>query len=93
LHAQNAIMHAVENKMPVLRVSNTGWTCSINGVGQVVSKKDTRFDQESFFVYKIIPKAAKSFYSKIGDVFCLLCLCFVIISVVWAFLYGRRNET
>ncbi len=94
MHAQNAIMHAVENRIPVIRAANTGWACYISPIGVIDGfgmeqwlgsfiKKGINFqsfNRRAYRVYQFEPiKTHRSIYSIIGDVFCWLCIFVVII--------------
>ena len=88
LHAQNSIMSAVENRMPVVRVSNTGWTCSIDRVGRVVMPSSSEFNSAKNFLFTVYPRGNAGWRFLSGDFFCLIALGFVIIFMLFD---HRRN--
>ena len=92
LHAQNTIMHAVENKMPILRAANTGWTILIDAVGRPSEKRVHHFNEAKVFLHKLIPRMKTSIYSRIGNVFSLMCSCFVIINWMLSLNLRKKNE-
>ena len=81
MHAQNAVLHAVENRRPVLRVANTGWTVAIDAFGRVMAGGRVPFNRAEVARFAVRPGKAKTAAYFIGDSFCLLCLGFVIITL------------
>jgi apolipoprotein N-acyltransferase len=79
-HAQASVFRAVENRIPVVRATNTGLSCFISPEGRILASVE---DQgEEIFVtghkmHEIIlgaagTKSALSFYARFGDIFALL---------------------
>ena len=79
-HCQSAVFRAVENRVNVIKCSNTGVSCFINPTGKIFSKfskKGKDIFVEGYFTQKIVvEKRAQSFYTRFGDVFALFCLLF-----------------
>lgn len=80
MHGQHSIMRAVENGLPVVRVSNTGWSCLIDPKGRVVDGSLESLGRRMFFEYRIPPGTRRTLYNIIGDTFCWLCMAFVIMT-------------
>ena len=53
LHAQNAIIHAVENGYPVVRVANSGWSCMIDPYGRI-SPRERKLSEEASFQHTLV---------------------------------------
>ena len=79
MHGQNSIMRAAENRMPIVRVANTGWTALIDRYGQVKSMHEPWFNTTAIVSYEVSPYAERTLYSRIGDLFAVFCCLFVII--------------
>ena len=84
MHAQNEIMRAVENRQPIIRAANSGWSCVIESDGRVraLTKKKPFLNKAGFFIFHVLPNHQPTFYNKYGDIFALMCLVFVIINFV-----------
>jgi apolipoprotein N-acyltransferase len=80
-HAQNAVIHAAENYLPVLRASNSGWSMVVDADGKVDSSGDPGFNQKMVRVYNL--KTASETQTLGGGKilrfgFWLFCVAFVI---------------
>jgi len=87
LHAQASIMRAVENRVPVVRCTNSGWSCFINKLGRIVNfvEKDGKVVfSESFATSYIYPSVKKTFYTKKGDYFPICSIIFCLVSLLSA---------
>ena len=93
LHAQNAVMHAVENSISVIRVSNSGWSCYIDPHGRINNIENPQMNQRTAMVFSVSEGEAVTFYNLIGDTFCGLCLCFVIMNLImgWRGRVGKND--
>jgi apolipoprotein N-acyltransferase len=74
---QASVFRAVENRVFVVRVANTGFSCIIDDKGKVLEKVQVLNGKETFvtgvqtgMVYK---SGHHSLYTKIGDVFVVAC--------------------
>jgi apolipoprotein N-acyltransferase len=79
MHTQSAVMHAVENRMPIVRAANTGWSVYIDGYGRISNIKNRKTNERATFFHVVKRDKGKTFYNKIGHIFPCLCVCFVII--------------
>ncbi|MCA1614270.1 MAG: hypothetical protein LC800_09065 [Acidobacteria bacterium] len=71
-HLANAVFRAVENRRPVLRVTNTGITARISPRGEVSDATESfRPDVRTWTVARAT--GGKSFYTRHGDLFVALC--------------------
>ena len=92
-HAAHSVLRAVENRRPVIRCSNNGWTGWIDELGRIQAVLDVPDEGihgkgELLMDVKIRPAfhGQHSFFTKHGDWFVLLCATFVIL----AFLYSGK---
>lgn len=92
-HLANAVLRAVENGRPVVRVTNTGLTALIDARGKV--HEQTSPFQTDVRVWKVAPASgAVTFYTKYGDVFVHLCAAIALGFIVATLLIemkGRRR--
>jgi apolipoprotein N-acyltransferase len=82
MHLDNAIFRAVENRMALVRATNTGMSCGVLSTGEVVAcvtAADGRQVMVDGFLIMDVPvkgdagAGALTFYTKYGDVFAMLC--------------------
>ncbi len=81
-HAEASVFRAVENRVNVVRATNTGFSCFISPEGKVLGS--VKENGEEIFVTghkacELILRKGRSFYTRFGDVFAFFCilLCFV----------------
>jgi apolipoprotein N-acyltransferase len=87
-HLANTVFRAVENGRPVIRVTNTGITASITTFGDVMDATEGfRPDVRTWAVYK--SREGKTFYTRFGDLFVMLC---AVISLVAVVVSWRKRE-
>jgi apolipoprotein N-acyltransferase len=73
-HAANAIFRAVENRVPLIRSTNTGFTCVIGPHGNIIASARA-FETGILRVsVPIPPPRAPTFYTKHGDIFAFSCI-------------------
>ncbi len=71
-HAQASVFRAVENRVPVIRSTNTGLSCFITAEGRIVSSVKHEGEEIMVSGYKsddIILRKGRPLYTKIGDLF------------------------
>ena len=74
-HLILSVPRAVETRRYLLRSTNTGISAVIDPVGRVVSKTDT-FVQTNLISEVGLMEGKKTLYTRVGDVFPLVCLVF-----------------
>ncbi|HEV2881070.1 MAG TPA: apolipoprotein N-acyltransferase [Pyrinomonadaceae bacterium] len=79
-HLANAVLRAVENRRPVLRVTNTGISAHISPQG-VVSDATGSFQPATRTWTITRSNAGKTFYTRHGDLFVALCAAFSILMI------------
>jgi len=74
-HMAHAVFRTVETRLPLLRCTNTGITCSIDAKGRIKQTLEPR--TEGFHVAQVHPAAPDrklTFYTRHGDRFAQACL-------------------
>ena len=81
-HAQASVFRAVENRVPVVRSTNTGFSCFISSTGAILSRVQDK-GREIFVTghqtQDLFLRRRLSFYTRFGDVFMavVFLLCFL----------------
>ena len=76
-HAIQSVFRAIENRVPVIRSTNTGLTCSIDLYGRI-RKRYPRFQMGVLEDDVLFPNEGKTFYTRHGDWLAWLGLVYVI---------------
>jgi apolipoprotein N-acyltransferase len=71
-HLVMEAMRAVENRVPLVRAANTGFSAVVDIDGQIRSR--TNLYETSFLVEDLVWPQVTSFYATYGDVFVWLCV-------------------
>jgi len=91
-HAQNSVFRAVENRVNVVRATNTGYSCFIDQKGAILADvsddSGERLFISGFKSFDIVLTKTNTFYTQYGDIFAYLCL---IASILY-FAVFRRKE-
>lgn len=91
-HLANAVLRAVENRRPVLRVTNTGISAHISPRGEVSDA--TGSFQPATRTWTIARSMqGKTFYTRHGDLFVALCAVFSIALLATTFRFTGRSKT
>lgn len=94
-HAQGSVFRAVENRVAVVRAANTGLSCFIDHRGVITESVSDYTGEEIFidgFITKEIrPVFAKTFYTKFGDVFAVICSVLALIGFL-VYSFKRRGR-
>ncbi len=93
-HMANSVFRCIENRVPMIRVTNTGMTCLIDAAGRIRDKlaPDGGALTEGFFIAEVVtagPGMSPSFYTKHGDVFAVSCAVLVLACFVLVAARGR----
>jgi len=92
-HLQTLILRCIENRVPMVRCSNTGISAYIDSLGQV-AWKTLGPGEEGFAVWRIDFDPRQTFYARYGDVFIYLCMVAVATALLTRlparFVGGRR---
>ena len=94
-HAQGSVFRAVENRVPVVRAANTGFSCFIDHRGVITESVSDYAGEEifidGFIVGEIRPTFSKTFYTKFGDVFAVICSALALIGF-FVYSFKRRSK-
>ena len=95
-HAAHSVLRAVENRRPVLRCGNGGWSGWIDAYGTV---RETLLDERGSVYFRGGGSYTvshfeewmrrQSFYTRHGDWFVILCLAFMLLASLCAFFSHR----
>lgn len=85
-HFMLSIFRAIENRIPIVRATNTGITAFVDNTGKIV--KRTKLFKAAILTDNVKIKKYSTFYRKFGDVFAILCC---IISVFFIISIFRRK--
>jgi apolipoprotein N-acyltransferase len=83
-----AAMRAVETKVPMVRVANTGISAMIEPTGQITArtplfKRGTEIERVSWMPRETV-------YAMVGDLFAEICFALATIALIVAYLRPRR---
>jgi len=87
-HAINALFRAVETKLPLLRVANTGVTCVIDRYGRMTQilrdPHGSMFFEGVLLSQLSVPRdPVLTFYTRYGDWFSFVCLGLMALAILW----------
>ena len=94
MHAQSEVFRAVENRVPIVRVSNSGWSCVIDPYGEIkpLINKTPKLNKAGFYLFSVQPNRQSTFYNQYGDIFAVTCLGFVIINFILEAVFFIRKK-
>ncbi len=95
-HLANSVFRAAETKLPMVRVANTGVTCFIDHLGRITetlrSADGSTFIEGFLFGTVQVPlDPQKTFYTRHGDLFALVCF-FGSLVALQVHLFTARRE-
>ncbi len=82
-HAQASVFRAVENRVPVVRSTNTGLSCFISAEGRILSSVSEKGEEIMVAGYKtqdLVLRRVRTFYTRFGDIFMLLVAALLVLS-------------
>jgi len=88
-HLQLARFRSIENRMPMVRATNSGVTAIVSPTGELSSELDT-FTRDMIIANIPLP-VIKTFYTAYGDIFAILCLISVTVLLAWRMIEYYRN--
>lgn len=92
MHAQNAVMRAVETGVEIVSVGNTGWTGRIDALGVMGSNDQLPLQTTASGIFYVEGHSRSTIYSRIGDFFAEACGLFVIIFSIFELRRARRQS-
>jgi apolipoprotein N-acyltransferase len=81
-HLMDALPRAVENRVPLIRCTNSGVSVMVSASGRLLTPMTPLF-QEAVLTADIHPTQLTSFYARFGDVFGWLCTLAALGLIVW----------
>lgn len=87
-HLQLARFRTIENRLSMIRATNSGVTAVVSPTGKLTRQLPTF--RRGMIVTDIALPEIKTFYTAYGDVFAVLCLVSVVISLGWREIKRRR---
>ncbi len=86
-HLSMTVFRAVENRLPLIRAANTGFSAFIRPQGEIIALS-TLFNEKTLKASIDIPNAPLTFYARFGDLFAFSLLAISLIKVL-LFLWNR----
>lgn len=83
-HLTMTVFRAVENRVPLVRATNTGITAIIDSRGRIHGA--TRLFEEAVVSGEVTPGSEKTFYTRRGDLFAGVCLVLTVLLAAAGFL-------
>ncbi len=95
-HAYLSLFRAVENRIYLVRATNTGYSCIIDPrgriVGEVADENGESLFTSDWITKEISPPPAGSFYTRWGDIFSWLCISLALAASFGAGCCTRRRR-
>ena len=88
-HLQLALFRSIENRIPMVRATNTGVTAIISPTGEI-SRRAPAYS-ETAVIDDVPLLQMRTFYNRHGDVFAVACLLGVLVTLAWQ-LWRRNTE-
>lgn len=89
-HFSMAVFRAIENRSPVVRAANTGISGFIDSSGRIINKSDIFVDEA--LTEEVRVGNEKSFYTRYGDMFALLCILTSVLMIINKLLNEGRTS-
>ena len=88
-HAKQSVFRAIENRLPVIRCTNTGISMFVSPSGKI--ENYIGLNKSGTMKVKINKnKYGKTFYTRFGNVFCLFLLAVVLILLIKSTFYEKK---
>ncbi len=96
-HLHNAIFRCVENKIPMIRATNSGVTCAIDRFGVVREvlrdASGSTFIQGVLFSKIAVPTSPQpTFFTRYGEIFSISCLVISLLALPISLIQMRKNK-
>ena len=90
-HLGMVVFRAVENKRPLVRSANTGFSAFISPVGEIYSKSEL-FMPEVLKQEVTLDSSSLTFYTRYGDLFAIIISIISLIYIVYILSYNKLKE-
>ena len=96
-HAAHAVFRCAENKLPMIRASNTGVTCLVDRFGRITatlqSESGSTYTEGVLFNRLAVSKTpAPTFYARNGEVFSIACLVVALLAAAGFLIRARKMK-
>lgn len=96
-HLHNAIFRCVENKIPMIRATNSGVTCAIDRFGVVRevlrdASGSTFLQGVLFSKIKVPTSPQPTFFTRYGEIFSISCLVISLLALPISLIQMRKNK-
>ena len=91
-HLSMSLFRAVENRRPMIRAANTGFSAFIDSNGRITTKGDL-FNEEVLMSEVNVKDANLTFYCRYGDVFVYLILIICLIRLLYELCYHTSKHS
>jgi apolipoprotein N-acyltransferase len=81
-------MRAVETKVPVVRVANTGISAVIEPSGRIAAR--TPLFKRGTEIERVYWQPRRTIYTAVGDLFAEICFALAVIGLIWSYFRPRR---
>ena len=92
-----SVFRAVENRIYMVRCTNTGVSCIIDPYGRVVDRVKDGSGQDifvrGFITGSVVPLESNTIYTRYGDIWLWVCIAGSMAFLVWVFLKKRKVPT
>jgi apolipoprotein N-acyltransferase len=88
-HFQMAVLRAVENRRFLVRAANTGISAIVDPRGRVLER--TGLEETRVLIGEVRPVRSRTFYTRAGDVFPILCVILTAAALAAAFAPWPRS--
>jgi apolipoprotein N-acyltransferase len=85
-----AAMRAVETKVPLVRVANTGISAVIEPTGRITAR--TPLFKRGTEIERVYWAPRRTVYTMVGDMFAEICFTLTAIALIAAYFRPRRND-
>jgi apolipoprotein N-acyltransferase len=85
-----AAMRAVETKVPVVRVANTGISAVIEPTGKIVAR--TPLFKRGTEIERVYWQPRRTIYTAVGDLFAEMCFALAAVALIFGYFRPRRDE-
>jgi apolipoprotein N-acyltransferase len=93
-HLSFAVFRAIENRLPVVRCTNSGISAIIDARGIIRPEYRTNVMEETTLNGTIHPKSRQTFYCKFGDILPKFILTpLFILGLIYVYILGQKKKT
>ncbi len=90
-HISMAVFRCIENRLPMIRAANTGFSAFIDPHG-------TLLEQSGLFQEQVLKRAfpisdsLPTFYTRYGDLFAFVAIAITLLAIIFRFIYAKRPK-